>query len=170
MGACSQAPHAAPRQRQMGTFYVTQFSLGIIFTVYLLQMVTLMYGILVFFCKVHAKSCIGLGLRAALFTHIPFHASLHILTLHHADGGVGNSSPLSYAPSSAHVISFHSSKLIIHNHRFPHLQKVTCTKHLLCSSLLVTTFLIPFGLHMPLITIFSSLVMGLWGALEEEIY
>ena len=137
--------------------------------VYLLQITMLTCGIL-FFCEVYAKSCIGLGLRAVLFIHIPFHALSCILTLHHADGGVGNSSSLSHAPSSAHVISFHSSKCIIHNHQFLHPQKVTCTKHLLCSSLQVTTFLIPFGLHMPLITIFSSLVRGLWGDLEEEIY
>ena len=115
---------------------VTQFSLGMVnclyrlhskkkfffvlfcFIVYLLQMTTLTCGILAVFCfcEVYLKSCIGLGLRAALFILIPFHSLLRILTLHCAGGGVGNSSSLSYAPSSACVISFHSSKLIIHSH------------------------------------------------------
>ena len=108
-----------------------------------------------FFCEVYSRSCIGLGLRATLFILISFHSLPCILTLHHADGGVGNSSFLSYAPSSARVISFHSSK--------PASIKVTCTEHFLCSRLLVTTFLIPFSLHMPLITTFLSLVVGLWG-------
>ena len=109
----------------------------------------------IFFCEVYSRSCIGLGLRATLFILISFHSLPCILTLHCADGGVGNSSFLSYAPSSACVISFHSSK--------PASIKVTCTEHFLYSRLLVTTFLIPFSLHMPLITTFLSLVVSLWG-------
>ena len=121
-------------------------------------MTTLAWGTLVllpFFLWVYLKSYTGLGLRAALFILIPFHSLSLILTLHCADGGVGNSSSLSYAPSSAHVISSYSSKHSISSHEFLHPNKITSTEHLVCFSLLVTTFLFPFSLHMPLITTFS---------------
>ena len=105
---------------------VTQFSLGMVNCLYRHHSKFHFFGVLIAddyadmqyfcFCEVYSKSCIGLGLRAALFVLIPFHSLSCILTLHHADGGVGNSSSLSYAPSSAHVISSHSSKLIIHSH------------------------------------------------------
>ena len=44
---------------------------------------------------------------------ILFHSLSIILTLHHADGGVGNSSSSSYTPSSACVISSHSPSFIL---------------------------------------------------------
>ena len=47
--------------------------------------------------------------HACWWCFIPFHSLSIILTLHCADGGVGNSSSLSYTPSSAHAISSHSS-------------------------------------------------------------
>ena len=115
----------------------------------------------IFFWLVYSKSYIGLGLRAALFILIPFHSSSRILILHHADGGVGNLSSLSYAPSSAHVISSHSSKCSISSHEFLDPNKITSTKHLVCFGLLVTTFLFPCSLHIPLITTFLFPVMGL---------
>ena len=90
---------------------------------------------------------------------IPSHSSSIILTLHRADGGVGNSSSLSYTPSSAHVISSHSSILSISQSWLP-----SCIQNYQHQTpdgfrLLITTLSFPFSLHMPLITTFSS---GLW--------
>ena len=128
MGACSQAPCATPGQRQMGTFYTwPYFSYwGWCNPIFLWRLVNYLYRLhnkfFFFFYEVYSRSCIGLGLRATLFTLISYHSLPCILTLHCADGGVGNSSFLSYAPSSARVITFHSSK--------PSSIKVTCPEHL----------------------------------------
>ena len=127
MGACSQAPCATPGQRQMGIFYTwPYFSYWEVMQPnFLRRLVNYSYRLhnkFHFFFEVYLRSCIGLGLRAVLFTLISFHSLPHILTLHCADGGVGNSSSLSCAPSSAHVITFHSSK--------PSSIKVICPKHL----------------------------------------
>ena len=115
--------------------------------------------------EVYLRSCIGLGLRATLFTFISFHSLPCILTLHRADGGVGNSSFLSYAPSSARVITFHSFKpasilnTLLHSILLITTFLIPCSLHMP----LITTFSIPCSLHMPLITTFTSLVVGLWG-------
>ena len=71
---------------------------------------------------------------------ISFHSSSIILTLHHVDGGVGNSSSSSYTPSSTCVISSHSPSFILASLScgwwcrkfiffFPH--TIICTCHLI---------------------------------------
>ena len=115
--------------------------------------------------EVYSRSCIGLGLRAMLFTLISFHSLPLIHIPHHADGGVGNSSYLSHAPSSACAITFHSFKpasvlnTLLHSSLLITTFLIPCSLHMP----LITTFLIPCSLHMPLITTFTSLVVGLWG-------
>ena len=47
------------------------------------------------------------------------------------------------------------------SHKFLHPNKITSTKHLVCFGSLVTTFLFPCSLHMPLITTFAFSMMGL---------
>ena len=100
--------------------------------------------------------CTPPSCACVLVVFIPSHSLSFILTLHHADGGVGNSS-LSYTPSSACAISFHSS-----SHHISVTNSFICIKfpapqnheHLVCFGLLVTTFSFPCSLHMPLITTF----------------
>ena len=111
-------------------FFVTLFVImhtillhaRIIVNLFMIILTILLHARIIFFFKVYLRSCIGLGLRAVLFTLISFHSLPRILTLHHADGGVENLSFLSYAPSCACVITFHSSE--------PSSIKVTCPKHL----------------------------------------
>ena len=139
-----------------------------------------------YFVNFFLYSCTPPSCTCALVVFIPSHSSSFILTLHHAGGGVGNSSSLSYTPSSTHAISSHSSTC-----RISVTNSFICIKlpapqnheHLVCFGLLVTTLSFPFSLHMPLITTFlfpCSLHMPLittfscsqwvWGNLEEEIY
>ena len=86
---------------------------------------------------------------------IPSHSPSFILTLHRTDGGVGNSSSLSYTPSSACAISSHSPICGISvKNSFIHI-KLPAPNTLVCFGLLVTTLSFPFSLHMLLITTFS---------------
>ena len=186
-----QAPHAAPGQRQMGTFYTwpyfsywevmqANFLWRLVngsyrlhnkfhfFFVVVVKLFVILWSVPVhakiISVEVYSRSCIGLGLRAALFTFISSHSLPLIHIPHHADGGVGNSSFLSHAPSSACAITFHSFKpasvlnTLMHSSLLITSFLIPCSLHLP----LITTFSIPCSLHMPLITTFTSLVVGLW--------
>ena len=108
-------------------------------------------------CFMLAHHCLA---HVCWWCFIPFCSLLIILTLHCTDGGVGNSSSLSYTPSSTCAISFHSSTCGISAHEFLHTYKITSTtklpvlEHLMCFGLLVTKLSFPCSLHMPLITTF----------------
>ena len=178
MGACSQAPRAAPIQRQMETFYTwPYFSYWeVLQPNFLSRMVTHLYRphskffffffffvnifVIITTIPVHARIkfffCVAKVIQwsksCALLPHPISLIIIHSFIVQMVVWEKSCSS--SYTPSSAHAITSHSSLHDISvTTSFMH-KKIISTKHLVCFSLLVTTLSFPCSLHMPLITTF----------------